>query len=399
MTSPCTRNGNGEPVERFSLVVGGPFHGLLRRVGLTAEDSLPTRRAAVGLALLVWLLPALAVAAQTLLADHYRGWDFFTDWTVYTRYLIAVCAMIATERYADGRIGLLTRHFRDASLLADDGVPRFKAALAVADRRSSSLPAELIILVVALVWSGLAETYTVDLAGSNWEGVDLGGDVALSWAGSVARFFSTPFFLFLVLRWIWRFLVWSALLFRISRLPLRLTPVHPDRSGGLGFLSVFPGIFNGFVFALSCAVASGMLKELSLQSHAPQTVWLALAGWLVFCLLLVLGPLFAFVGPLYHARERALLEYGRLVSRHHLTFHRQWIEKVEDAEEQAGSVDFSSVADLNAIAEAVRQMRVVPIDLMVVLQVVVAAGAPLLTVVTTQIPLAQLVKWVVSTVL
>lgn len=390
---------NGEHVERFSLVVGGPFHVLLRRAGLTATDDLPARRAAFGLALAVWLLPALAVIAQTVLAGHYRGWDFFTDWTVYTRYLIGICVMIATERYADGRIGLLTRHFREANLLAGDVVPRFREALAVADRRSSSAPAELIIIVVALLWSGLTETYIVDVAGSNWRGVDLGGEVALSWAGSVARFVSTPFFLFLVLRWIWRFLVWSVLLFRISRLPLRLTPLHPDRAGGLGFLSNFPGIFNGFVFALSCAVATGFLKELSLQNHAQQTIWLALGGWLVFCLLLVLGPLFVFVGPLYHARERALLEYGRLASRHHLTFQRKWIEEGQAAEEAVGSDDFSSAADLNAVTEAVRQMRVVPLDAMVVLQVVVAAGAPMLTVVTTQIPLAQLLKWILGTVL
>ena len=33
-------------------------------------------------------------------------------------------------------------------------------------------------------------------------------------------------------------------------------PLHPDRSGGLGFLANFPGIFSGFVFALSSVGAT-----------------------------------------------------------------------------------------------------------------------------------------------
>jgi len=38
--------------ERFSLVVWGPFHAVLHRLGLTGADRLPTQRAALGLALL-----------------------------------------------------------------------------------------------------------------------------------------------------------------------------------------------------------------------------------------------------------------------------------------------------------------------------------------------------------
>jgi hypothetical protein len=59
---------------------------------------------------------------------------------------------------------------------------------------------------------------------------------------------------------LWRFLASTALLFRISRLPLQLAPLHPDRSAGLGFLAIYPSIFSGFVFALSCGVSSSILR-------------------------------------------------------------------------------------------------------------------------------------------
>ena len=96
--------GSADGGERFSLVLGGPFHGVLHRLGLTGADHLPTQGAALLLALVAWLLPALLVAAQSLADDGYSGWGHFTDWTVHTRYLIGIWAMIATERYADGRL-------------------------------------------------------------------------------------------------------------------------------------------------------------------------------------------------------------------------------------------------------------------------------------------------------
>lgn len=64
-----------------------------------------------------------------------------------------------------------------------------------------------------------------------------------------------------------------------------------------------------------------------------------------------------------------------------------------------GSPDPSSASDLNASVEAVQGMRVVPVDIVAVIQLVVAAGVPMLAVVATQIPLGDLVKWLVGTIL
>ena len=176
-------------------------------------------------------------------------------------------------------------------------------------------------------------------------------------------------------------------------------PLHPDRSAGLGFLTIFPSIFSGFIFALSCVVASAMLKDLASVHHSPETVWLALAGWLLICLGLVIGPLLVFAGPLYAVRERALLEYGRLANQHHLAFHRKWIEEAPPGEEIMGSPDPSSASDLNATVEAVLRLRLVPVDFPTVLQLVVAAGVPLLAVVFTQISLGNLINWIAGTLL
>lgn len=95
-----------------ALVQGGPFHALLRRLRLTGADQLPTRRAALGLALLAWLAPALLAVFESLMDARYFGWGYFADWMAYTRYLIAIWVMVATERYADGRLLVLVQQLR-----------------------------------------------------------------------------------------------------------------------------------------------------------------------------------------------------------------------------------------------------------------------------------------------
>lgn len=385
--------------ERFSLVAGGPFNRALCRLGLAGADRLPTRRAAIVLVVLAWLPPALIAALQSLLDPGYRGWGYFTDWTVHARYLVAVGAMVATERYADGRLLTLARQFREARLLTDEGLSAFRAALDTADRRSSSALAEALILAMALVWSSFSVPYVATLAGSSWEGMAVGGQVALSWAGEYTRFLSNPLFLFLALRWCWWFVVWTALLYRISRLPLQLTPLHPDGAAGLGFLSLYPGIFSGFAFAMSCVIASAMVKDLALEQHSQEVVWFAIAVWLAVNLFLFLGPLLVFAPLLYAARERALIEYGRLVTRHHVAFQRKWSGEAKSGEEFTGTSELSAISTLNSSIKAVQEMKLVPFDRGAVVQLVVAAGAPMVAVVAQLVPLADLGKWFLGKIL
>jgi hypothetical protein len=384
--------------ERFSLVTGGPFNRALRRLGLVGADLLPTRRTVIVLALLAWLPPALLAVAQSLYDNSYSGWSYFTDWTVHARFLIAIAAMVATERYADGRLGTLARHFRKARILSDEGHSAFQAALAAADRRSSSALAEGLMLVVALAWSSLTVPLVVEIAGSSWEGTVVNGHAVLSWAGEATRFLSNPLFLFLVLRWFWWFGVWTVLLYRISRLPLQLAPLHADRAAGLGFLAIYPGIFSGLAFALSCVMAANMVKDLALQQHA-QNVVCAIALWLVFNLALFIGPLLVFAYPLYVRREQALIEYGRLANQHNLAFHQKWIGEGRRGEELMGTSDLSSVGGLNACIKAVEEIRVIPVNRVAVMQLVAAAGIPMLAVVATQIPLADILKWFIGKIL
>jgi hypothetical protein len=380
----------------FSLVAGGPFYEILRRLGLLGADQLTTLRTATVIALFAWLLPGLLAVAQSLVDGSYRGWSYFTDLTVPARFLIAVWAMMATERYADDRFKTMGHQFRETGLLARDSLPRYQAALAIADRRSSSAIAEAIMLAMAFIFSGSIIHVVVTLTGSSWEGALADGQVQLSWAGTAARYVSNPLYLFLLLRWGWWFLVWAALLFRISRLPLMLIPTHPDRAAGLGFLAIYPSVFSGFTFALSCVVSTSILKDLAVEQRPPEIVWFAVAGWLALNLLVFLGPLLVFAVPQHIARERALIEYGRMATRQHVTTHRKWTGRTEGDGDGPETAPLPSVSELNSSIQAIRDMGYTPINRSAVTQIVVTAGLPMLAVVLTLVPVDVLFKWAVG---
>ncbi len=336
---------------------------------------------------------------QSLLYTDYSGWSYFSDGTVYTRYLVAIIAMVVTEQFADGRITMLANQFLQARLLDKETRGKFRDILDKADRQVSWPLVEFIILLLALAWSWLSFYFVSMVEVNGWEEWTIGGETQLSWAGTAAELLGNPVFLFLVLRWLWRFLVWTMLLSRIARLPLRLTPAHPDRAGGLIFLAMFPGIFSGFVFALSCVGASSLIKTMTLLPPSRMFVWFAIGGWVLTMALIFLAPLFLFSRPLYLAREQALIEYGRLAKIHHQAFHEVWVSGDKNAEEMLGHQDPSSVADLNACVQSVLDMRLVPLDRDAVLQLLVAAALPFLTVLAYQVPLSEIFKWVLGVIL
>ena len=387
----------GDLPERFSLVAGGSFHALLGRFGLLGEDRLPSYTAALGLALLAWSIPAIIVILQSLSGENYSGWDYFQDPTVYCRYLLAIVILIATERMADERVTLLIQQFRDAQILDGLNRARFAAAVRRADKRSSSQGAELTILAAAFFWSVITTRIASEFSADGWEGaLASDGDIMLSWAGDASAFTSNTLFLFLVLRWIWRFLIWASLLHTTSRLKLQIMPLHPDRCGGLGFLGIFPGIFSGVIIALSSVIAASFYKALPAIGESDQLLGLAVAGWLLLVAVIFLGPLLFFMRPLYLSRERSQLEYGRLAHGHHLEFHRKWIDRKAPGQEILGSADPSSLSDLNGSVQTVHEMRTFPIDRPALVQLLLSAGLPLLVMAALWMPVGDLLKLIMG---
>ena len=145
--------------------------------------------------------------------------------------------LIVAEIVVHRRMHLVVRQFLERNLIPESARERFDSAIASALRLRNSVPAELLLVAlvygvgVFIVW----RVYTV-LDTSTWHTLPADGGGRLSAAGMWYAYVSL-LFQFLLLRWYFRIFIWLRFLWQVSRIDLNLLPIHPDRVGGLGFLS------------------------------------------------------------------------------------------------------------------------------------------------------------------
>lgn len=184
---------------------------------------------------------------------------------------------------------------------------------------------------------------------------------------------------FLFHRWAWRYAVWCGFLHRVSRLNLRIVATHPDRSGGLGFVSLGHAAFAQVGFAASCLVAAAVgTRILHEGARLASFQWL-LVVFNAVSLVVGIAPLFVFWWALRIVKERGLLKYGKFSSRYVLQFDHEWI---------------GALADLGGSFERVDNMRLLPLVAKNAIAMAVAAAVPMLPLLLTAVPLEDLLKLV-----
>jgi len=85
-----------------------------------------------------------------------------------------------------------------------------------------------------------------------------------------------------LLRWYLRLGIWFQLLWRVSRLNLRLLPTHPDHAGGIGFLGMSSYAFAPILFAQGTVLAGLIASRIFYQGESLMSFRLSIAAWLVF---------------------------------------------------------------------------------------------------------------------
>ena len=383
---------------QFSLVIGGPTHRLMGRLGLLDPDQMPTWRGALILAGIAWLPPALLSSASYFISDNPAALSYFIDYPTHIRYIVAISIMIITERTAHFRLMPIVHHFHEARLIDDGALPEYHRNVAKADRLTASRLAEACILVAVLVAAAATRSLDIEFDVFEWDGRVVDGQAIHSWAGAWSHWVSKPLFIYLLLRWIWRFLVWGWLLLRISMMPLSLLVSHPDRSGGLGFLSIYPTIFSGFLFALSCVLAAQLVSEAMITDISFEQLRLIIVSWVGLMFLGFVAPLLFFARPLYRLREQAIFRLGKLASEHQRAFEERWLSVEASGDELLGSEDVSSVADLEPVAVSPYTLRLIPLTLGVSVQLFLSIAIPMLAVALTRVPFSALVERLLSVV-
>jgi hypothetical protein len=260
-------------------------------------------------------------------------------------------------------------------------------------RLRDSYAAELLILVGVIVGGLFVGRRYVAMDIASWFAAPVGGRSELTPAGYWYVFVSLTIFRFLLFRWYFRLFVWYRFLWQVARhIPLQLNAMHPDRAGGLGFLSGSPFAFQPMLVAHTVGLAGIVGGKILNEGATLPQFKMELTFWLIALVLLVVAPLAFFVVHLSAAKRAGLREYGVVGSRYVAEFRRKWIETRKATEEPLiGTADIQSLADLASSFEVMSEMRSVPFGRASLVRLATVTALPLAPLLLTMIPLEHLI--------
>ena len=376
----------------FSLVLGGPLFQLGRRTHLSGDALEMLNRRILIISLIAWL-PLLVLS---LLEGHAVGGviriPFLIDIEGHVRFLFALPMLIAAELVVHKRISPLVRRFVERRIVVAEDLPRFNAAVQSSLRVRNSVIVEvaLVILVYTLglwIWRS-----NVALESATWYAVPEETGLRLTMAGYWYAFVSIPIFQFILLRWYMRIGLWFWLLWRVSRLNLRLSAAHPDRAGGIAFLGKSSYAFSPILFAQGALLAGLIANRVLYEGQDLVSFKMEIGGLIGFFVLFVLGPLVMFTPQLAQAKRNGLAEYALLANRYVFGFEEKWIRSDNlEMSELLGSGDIQSLADLGNSYSVVGDMRIVPFGIYDITRLAAATAAPLLPLTLTIFSLEEVV--------
>jgi hypothetical protein len=359
-----------------------------RRLHLVPAEGLGTFRRAVFFALLTWV----PIAVWSFLAGRFATTDtgepLLHHFGVHVRCLLAIPLFILAEGSLDRAGRRLLAQFGMSGVVSTELRDRFDATIAGIRRlRDASLP-WVFVVGAAIGWSVLEAPAVRDDALS-WA---VGADGGLGFGGLWFSYVVRPIFLALLLGWLWRMLLVAWWFWKVGRLGLALVPTHPDRTGGIAFVEKVPGAFALVTFAVTAVIASRWAHEIEFHNAMLQSFKLPGALFVILWTLLALLPLLALAPALLAARARAIPAYAALVGEQGRLVHRRWIlhETVPDTP-LLDAPEIGPVADANAMYDAVKAMRGMPIGKGAIMKVLLPIALPFIVVAALQIPLKELV--------
>jgi len=380
---------NDEGLAEFSLL-GGPLHRLGCRLGLVRDGS-----NTIALGLVLGTIPWIILVALALVEGF--GHVLFSIGAIgaHVRLLVAIPLFFLCEAWIDPRFAAFVRGIARSQVVPAIERPALEVEIArVARRRDAWLPEACFVLVVVLLaWSDSNQNFFAHLSGSSEGSSNPSGVSEASWTSRWYWMACITLFRFLLLRWLWRLALWCFFLWRVSRLKLRLVPIHPDRAGGLGYLELVHTEFTPLIFAISAAQSASLAQDITSGRMSFDAIFPSVALVLLANAALFLGPLFIFSRQLWLCRVKGMNDYSALAERYVDQFDRKWIGAGPAPQEPLlGTADIQSLADLSTSVDIIRDMRTAPISLTIVIYMAVAALLPLLPLALFKYPLGDLIE-------
>jgi hypothetical protein len=370
-----------------SLIRGGSFYRAQEKAGLIRPNRWDLQRRVPAAIAVTWL-PLVVLSAA------YGGLDdllaLLVDYRVYARLFVAIPLLLVGQITMDTRFREMGQHFLDANIVRIADLSVFHDIVTKARRlRDAFLPEMVIIVLVYIQMAFLLEservrnvTWAIDAATNS-----------LTPAGYYSVLVAQALFLGLMGVAVWKWMIWVYVLRRLSRMNLQLDATNGDLTAGLGFLGEVPRAFVPVVLAVASVAGANWRSQLVAgQLTLNDVKWPAVA-LAILTLLSFFLPLALFTPALLREKRRSILRYGSLQHRVSLRFRSKWSNQSnEQVDDLLAGPDASSLADLSSDFKSVEQMRAYPFRKSTVIAFLAALAVPLLPVLTTQIPLREVLR-------
>lgn len=382
-------------LDNISLMRGGAVHRFLSWTGALRPRLRVSRLIALLIVVTAFVPLVIACAMDgTLYGTARVRMPLLGDYAVMSRLLLALPLLVLAAPLADHLLRTAIRQMSRGGFVRNDQHARFQHMLATAQRLRDAWWPELLMLVIALLplASGARIPELAHL--STWSEWTPGHS---SWAGIWFEHVAAPLFRFVGLLWLWRFALWTWMLWRFARLDLDLRAAHPDTCGGLAFLGLAQMRFASLAVAGSLIICGSCINHFLYSGQGVASLKLLLGGWVVASVCLLLAPLLLLGPPATRAKRHALNKYAILGHRAVRHFDERW-KRGEPADNSMliDSANPSALADFAAVYSTVADMGIFPVQRRQVIGLVLAAALPLVPLVFFVMSLDELASKLAS---
>ncbi|MBX3348339.1 MAG: hypothetical protein KF747_06290 [Nitrospira sp.] len=410
----------------FSLFEGDFLTRVFQRLGMGSYRTIDLVKRSLLLISITWVPLAILAVAAELHWIQPPGQNFFMDFAAYGQMLLSLPIFLIAERVIDRQTREASRCFITAGVVeAEDAARSVRINQRLKQLRHSIWP-DLGCIALGYVltaswmvpemlndrdtWHAMGPIFhlppstcdnlgnciqepSAPLTWSMWLQVIALGPFTtyevfrespqpLTWPGLYEFLIAGPLTTYWWLRWVVKIGFWIWYLYQISNLRLNLVASHPDKTGGIGFLSDAQTKFGLVILAFGVSfVAPTLLYKLKFEGAtiAVWAVWGSAAGFVVGAPFFFTSPLFMFTRQLYHAKTHALEILQERSMERAKAFEEKWLNACSSGKyEVMSGNDLSGLDALNRVYDHIHKMRVVPLDLRSFSELVWSALGPMI---------------------
>ena len=355
---------------------------ILKKLELKVEKNESIIRKILFFSGLTWLPPLILTLINNTAINSDINISFLKDFETYAKFLIGLPALFVADNYIKYQISNAQIHFVESGIISGNNVGLYEAYLKKFRRLEKSEYVKILIFILAYILIYLLRSLASYYGkATSWKTDNI--TESFTAAGYWYTFISLPLLKYYTLRLVWKFLLWSWFLRKLSKMELNLVAIDPDRSGGLGFLGTVQISFGILGFAQSAFLSSEIANKV-IFSGVPLDDFKIYVFIIPVITLIYISPLLFFNKMLSVLKLNGIMIFGALTHKYSLSFNDKWIKGIdyEEKEPLLGSADIQSLADIGASFEVVESMRTFPFSLRNILVMLILISLPFIPLVT-----------------